>query len=175
MVSLRGSEGFLLDLAGLYRHKPDPRETQNNYFLIPLMGKVKGENCDRCHLLPCTFKSASGIEPYTWLAQLMALKKDQNLVDGPAFSDEKGKVLSASFIDDSMHVILEELLEKDRSMFPHSIKSIDDIQSNYQAFRSFRRTSDTRALDERVSTDDINLVNRWHMIERAQGKGQFLT
>jgi hypothetical protein len=47
MVSLRGTEGFLLDIGGLIDF------TKNaTYFMIPLMGKVKGEHHDRCHLLP---------------------------------------------------------------------------------------------------------------------------
>jgi hypothetical protein len=170
MISLRGSEGFLLDLGGLLRHQPTTQDKKKGFFLIPLLGKVKGEHHDRCHLLPCTYKSSSGIEPYAWINQLLVVKKEQNLQDGPAFSDEKGRVLSASVIDEAMHTILEELLEHDSSVFPNNIKSLDDIQTNYQAFRSFRRSSDTRAIEERVSVDDINLVNRWHVIDRAQGK-----
>jgi hypothetical protein len=169
MVSLRGSEGFLVDLEGLLRNKPDPKQNKKHFF-IPLLGKVKGENCDCCHLLPCVFRSSSGIEPYVWIQQLLDLKASQNLVDGPAFSDEKGKILSATYINESMHIILEELLESDCNLFPKSIQSVDDIQSNYQAFRSFRRSSDTRAIDEKVAVGDINLLNRWHIIERAQGK-----
>jgi hypothetical protein len=45
LVSLRGSEGFLLDLGGLIIHRIDNKQDQS-YFLIPLMGKVKGEHHD---------------------------------------------------------------------------------------------------------------------------------
>jgi hypothetical protein len=41
VVSLRGSEGLLLDLQGLLEHKPV--DDNPNFFLIPLLGKVKGE------------------------------------------------------------------------------------------------------------------------------------
>jgi hypothetical protein len=51
VVSLRGSEGFLLDLGGLNLPKLDENQ-DTKYFIIPLMGKVKGEHHNRCHLLP---------------------------------------------------------------------------------------------------------------------------
>jgi hypothetical protein len=49
-VSLRGCEGFLLDLAGLIQ-KFTARG--NIYVVIALLGKIKGELDDRAHLLPC--------------------------------------------------------------------------------------------------------------------------
>jgi hypothetical protein len=66
VLSLRGAEGFLLDLGGLHLHSVDPSK-KSTHFIIPLLGKVKGEHHDQCHLLPCTFKTVktdSGIKPY---------------------------------------------------------------------------------------------------------------
>jgi hypothetical protein len=168
VVSLRGSEGFLLDLGGLRKYAETP-SSDKSYFLIPLMGKVKGEHHDRCHLLPCTFKTESGIEPYVWIERLMRLKEKQGLIDGPAISDEKGRVLNSSTIDQGMHEILEELFMMERDLFGPSIKGKEDILESYHAFRSFRRSSDTRALNKGVKRDDINLINRWHQVEKADG------
>lgn len=69
-----------------------------------------------------------------------------------------------------MHEILEDLFESKRELFPKTIRDVEDIRENYQAFRSFRRTSTTRAQEERVNVDDINLVSRWHSIDKAAGK-----
>jgi hypothetical protein len=168
VVSLRGSEGFLLDLGGLRVHGISG-EKQPKYFLIPLMGKVKGEHHDRCHLLPCCFQTASGIRPYDWIRKLQDLKEKQGLMDGPAISDDKGRVLTSTIIDHGMHEVLEELYDKDRDLFPPSISSKEEIASSYHAFRSFRRSSDTRALNQGVNRDDIDLVNRWHQVEKADG------
>jgi hypothetical protein len=66
VVSLRRSEGFLLDLGGLRLHSRDPERTTNHCY-IPHMGKVKGEHHDHCHLLPCAFEMESGIKPYEWI------------------------------------------------------------------------------------------------------------
>jgi hypothetical protein len=49
-VSLRGPEGFLLDLDRLNRHWI---EESDSHFIIALRGKIKGEHNARCHLLPC--------------------------------------------------------------------------------------------------------------------------
>jgi hypothetical protein len=48
-VSLRGPEGFLLDLEGLNRHW---RAEVEDHFIIALRGKIKGEHNARCHFLP---------------------------------------------------------------------------------------------------------------------------
>lgn len=166
VVSLRGSEGFLLDLGGLRRHAP---KESDKFFLIPLLGKVKGESHDRCHLLPCTFKTSSGIEPYRWFAKLIAVKEKQGLKDGPAISDEIGQVLTTMFMNDLIQEVLEDLFEQKRELFPKTITSKDELAVNYQAFRSFRRTSDTRAINQHVKADIIELVNRWHAVEKADG------
>jgi hypothetical protein len=148
LVSLCGSEGFLLDLGGLKLHAPDRSKTCD-YFLIPLMGKVKGEHHNRCHLLPRTFLTASGIQPYGWIDDVIKLKLKQGLTDGPAISDEQGRALNSSTIDQGMHEVLEEFFISQRDLF--------------------QRSSDTRALNQSVSREDIDLVNRWHQIEKADG------
>ena len=44
------------------------------------------------------------------------------------------------------------------------------MKKAYHCFRSFRRASDTRALEAKVSTDDIKLVNRWSTSEKLEGR-----
>jgi hypothetical protein len=133
MISLRGLEGFLLDLGGLQAHTVDPRKGLN-HFIIPLMEKVKGEHHDRCHLIPCSFSTLSGLKQYVWLEQLRVVKSIQGLFDGPAISDEKGRVLNSSTIFQGMHKILVELLLSKRGLFPTTIIDKDDIVANYHVF-----------------------------------------
>jgi hypothetical protein len=97
------------------------------------------------------------------------IKEKQGLVDGPAKSDETGQVLNSSIIYQGMHEVLEELLISQNDLFPHTITCKDDILSNYHVFRSFWRTSDTRALNQGVQRDDIDIVNRCHQVEKADG------
>jgi hypothetical protein len=133
------------------------------------MGKVKGEHHDRCHLLPCTLLTDSGIKPYQWIKLLIKVMQKQGLFNGPAISDEQGRVLNSSNIDQSMHEVLEELFIQQQDVFPSSIKSKDNVKANFHTFRSFRRSSDTRALNRGVRRDDIDIVSRWHQIDKADG------
>jgi hypothetical protein len=104
------------------------------------------------------------------LESLMALKRRKGFTDGPAISDDGGKAYSTKDMTDSLLEILEDLFESDRDLFPADINSKEKLRSRYQAFRSFRRTSDTRAAEMNVGSTDTDIVNRWQLVERAQGK-----
>ena len=166
-LSLRGTEGFYLDLCGLIRFQDSGSE---RHFIIPLLGQVKGEHHDRCHLFPCIKKTSSGIPVFDWVTRLREHKKSLGFIDGPAISDHKGKVLSCSNIDDSLHEILGDIWHSSPHLFPDTIKRKEDLAERYQAFRSFRRASTTRAGEKKVSIHDIDTVNRWHVWDQAAGR-----
>ena len=63
-----------------------------------------------------------------------------------------------------MSVLFEEGCE-----FPPEIKSVEDIYERFLVFRSLRRGSNTRALNQNVSVNNIDMVNRWKTIEAAKG------
>jgi len=166
VLSLRGPEGFLLDLAGLKKHLHHSKE----FLVIPLLGRLKGENHDLLHLIPCAPVTSSGINVAGVLDRLTRSKEELNFVDGPAISDDGGTLLSPKLIDDLIHESLEEIFVTDQDLFPISVVSIERIKSSYQCFRSFRRTSTTRATEQGVSSTDANVVNRWKTEENARGK-----
>ena len=166
VASLRGPEGFLLDLEGLIQNRNRGKDL---YEVIALRGKIKGEHHDRCHLIPSVPVTKSGVQVRFALNRLMALKQEQGFVDGPAISDETGHVYSTRALDDCLHEILEELFDLNRELFPPVITTKEELKKRYQVFRTFRRTSDSRALEEKVGSDDIDVVNRWKSVERAKG------
>ena len=100
----------------------------------------------------------------------MELKASQGLTDGPAISKENGLLFTSRAIDDSMLEVLEELFITSQDLFPTTIKSNQDLRKSYQVLRTLCRTLDTQALETRVSKDDINVVNRWAGVEKAQGQ-----
>ena len=59
-----------------------------------------------------------------------------------------------------------DIHERDPSLFPPSISSLEDVLENYCCYRTWRRTSVLRALEEKVEQPDINIVNKW---ENAAG------
>jgi hypothetical protein len=165
-LSSRGCEGFLLDLAGLNR-KFAARGSR--YVVIALLGQIKGESDDRAHLLPCVPLTSSGINIRASVGRLIALKKDQGHVDGPAISDVNGRVLSHQALTESLLEVLEELLNTRRELFLASILDKEILRQRVQIYQTLRRASDTRALEQNVGQSDIDVINRWKALERADG------
>ena len=134
------------------------------------VGKIKGEHNDRNHLIPCSPVTQSGINVRACLEQLIVEKEKYGLFDGPAISNEKGRVLSTHCINGCLLDILEELFDTTPGLFPADVTSKDELSKHYQVFRTLRKTSDTQAIEMKVSKIDINVVNRWSSVENAQGK-----
>lgn len=137
--------------------------------MIALLGKIKGEHHGRCHLLPCVKVTSSGICVYGWVTRLMRNKMSRGFTNGPLFSNWEGLILTTESLDKMQVEILEELFEDIPSLFPPSVKDKEEISDAYQVYRSIRRSSDTRAIKQKVSESDIDIVNRWQKVEKAQG------
>ena len=71
VLSLRRSEGFLLDLKGLHANWS---RNVGSYFIVALLGKIKGEKFDRAHLIPCSNTTSSGIKVKEIVEKLMKNK-----------------------------------------------------------------------------------------------------
>ena len=165
-VSLRGPEGFLLDLKGLFSHW----NRTDHYVTIALLGRLKGEQHDLQHLIPCVNKTSSGISVRSVVNNHLQLKEQAQLFEGPAISNHEGILLTTKYVDDTIHELLIDIFYSHQSLFPPSINSPEKIQSSYQCFRSFRRTSATRASEMGVSTTDVNTINRWQDEKEAKGR-----
>ena len=177
VISLRGNEGFLLDLDGLNRHNS---ESLKDHFIIALLGKMKGEANGEAHLIPCINETSSGIPIRKLVFRLIKKKRKLGFVDGPAISDVNGKLFHSRDINDMLISILVHLFKRSPDLFPVEIilkvsKSNDieeTLSGSYACFRSFRRASDSRALEKRkdLEQDDVEVVNRWRAVELARGK-----
>ena len=55
--------------------------------------------------------------------------------------------------------ILEDLYEDDPNEFLSEVNSKEKLGDAYHCFRTFRRTSDTQALNAEVGGEDIDIVN----------------
>jgi hypothetical protein len=166
VLSLRGPEGLLVDLEGMLKYE---EKGGDRYFIVALLGKIKGEHQDRCHLLPCACITQSGIRVKEWVKALIQEKKNQGQVNGPLFTDRDNVIWTTHALDDMLTELLEEIYDANPRLFPISVTSREDISGNYQVFRTYRRSSDTRALEQQISATDIDIVNRWHKMEQAKG------
>ena len=134
-----------------------------------LKGKVKSETSDRDYVFPCVNETKSGINFLVWLKMLRAAHNMAGRHGGPAITSWKEKILTSAHLDGMLHYHLIEMLENNEE-FPYEIKTDDDICERFSVFRSMRRASATRALNEGVLQSDIDVINRWHAAEEAQGK-----
>jgi len=157
VLSLRGPEGFLLDLKGLHKH----RFRSEGVVVIALLGRLKGERNDLSHLIPCTKITESGINVEYTIHRLLSLKQAAGFNRGPAISTVDGKLLTSKSIDEMLHEVLTEIYNSDSSLFPLVIDDPEKIPANYQCFRTFRRSSATRATEKGINPVFVNVVNRW--------------
>ena len=131
VLSLRGSEGLLLDLEGLHRHWS---AVADRHVIVALQGQVKGETGDRDHLLPCVVKTLSGIDVRASLNRLMLLKLAKGFMDGPAVSVLNVKAFATRDMSDSLSEIVDDLFDSHRQLFPVNILTKDMMRERYQAF-----------------------------------------
>jgi hypothetical protein len=90
---LHGNEGFLLDLFGLRQHILKEKYDANNpHVVAPLLGRLKGEDGERYHMLLVASETASGLQIREWLKRLVALRERQGRYHGPAFCNDNGEV-----------------------------------------------------------------------------------
>ena len=125
---------------------------------------------DRTHLLPCVPLTGSGVNVKTTIERLLLSKRQRGFKDGPAILDENGKIYRMKDLDNMLHDVMGSIFEDEKHLFPEDIKSMDDVCKFYQCFRSFRMASDTRALEMKVPSPDIDIVNRWRKVEAGGGR-----
>ena len=144
-------------------------EMNEDWCVVALKGKIKGESIERDHILPCANITSSGINVRVWLQMLVKAHSMAGRKGGPGITNWDGVVHNPAYIDGLLHEQLINLFERGDS-FPNEIKTDDDICERFSVFRSLRRASTTRALNQGISTDDINVINRWKAVEIAKGK-----
>jgi len=165
ILSLRGSEGLMLDLTVVNRELKQERD----YCILGLKGKVKGESVHRDHLFPCILKTSSSIDANNWVKMLSAAHSMAGRGGRPAITDWNGLILAIGLLDTTLHEYLAQMFE-DGIAFPQEIKTSEDIFERFSVFRSLRRASTTRAINQNVSSTDIDVINRWKSVEVGKGK-----
>jgi hypothetical protein len=146
-------------------------EKGKEYLIVALRGKIKGAHEQWEHLLPCSPITSTGVDINASIDRLIKLKETQDRMSGPAISDEAGAIFSSQVMDDALHGVLEELFVNKGSLFPPTIENIDDLRKRYQVFRSFRQSSDTRALDQQVATTNIDIITAVQQSKKQRAGG----
>jgi hypothetical protein len=165
VVSLRGTEGFLLDLRAMNKYWT----TCTEYTMIALLGRVKGEGIDRNRTLPSVNETKSGVRVRDAVGRLLDLQRAHGRTNGPAITDPSGTMYTSADLNSMFAETLEPIFDSERHLFPPDMER-DEITSSFQVFRTLRKTSDSRAIDEGVDRTDIDTVNRWRRVEGSGGR-----
>jgi hypothetical protein len=171
--ALRGNEGFKLDLSGLIAHIDRGRgHLKFPHVVAPLLGRFKGRDGERLHLLFMVPVTHSGIKVRCYLEWLVARRLEQGLLRGPAFCDQSGKEIGSGLYEDLILGVLHDLQDWEMAQASNDHKLLEgvDIDERYGIFRSFKRGAITRAQEAGVSDSDVNRVGQWRKVEVAKGR-----
>jgi hypothetical protein len=122
---------------------------------MALLGQVKGEHHWRQHLMYAVDKTSSGIDVRKAILDLIIVREDQGLTDGPVICEKNGVQWTTARANEMLHDLLVMLLLQDPSLFPSHIRSHDNVVAKYHVYRSFRRASDSRAIAKEVAIANI--------------------
>ncbi len=153
--SFRGNEIFPTDLNGL--NKCLVELVGKDFVIVPLLGRLKGEQHSCFHLATLAAKTNSGIEVRKRIQSLVEVKGATGQVRGPAFGDHHGMILPSNYIEKAMMERLHEIKEKKVGLDPSEV----DVYEQFGVSRSFRRGATLVALVHGVAEKYIDLINRW--------------
>jgi len=163
--SLRGNEGFMLDLDALIRGFHLGETGEHEHVIAPLRGRFKNEIGEREHQVVLPPRTQSGIKPREALAALIRVRRAQGRTIGPAFCGPDGRVARTS----TYEMIILDALAGVQARRPDLIDPGANVYEEYGINRSLRRGSTTRARNAKVSEPDIDIINRWRKFEEAKG------
>jgi hypothetical protein len=167
VCSLRGPEGLLVNPEEL---PAMINQSTLDEMVIPLLGRVRGETNVRHHKLFSVAITSSGIDIKTWYPRRSLLvHRAYGRTRGPAVCDSKGLQLFTRDLNFKFWEALGEIWQQEPELFLSDVNTLPDIELVYNVFRSLRRGSNSRAIEQGLLESVINTVNRWHLVEKLGG------
>lgn len=181
-ASLRGYEGFYLDLAATRAHITDGKSglvppnfkkkqilTETEIAALPsvcvcLIGKFKGETGERYHSVVLANTSLSGLTTRWWVEKLLQVCEEEGRTSGFAFAEANGDPPDVAEYNAMLRHYLRRMQVEHEDLF-----SPKEEVTRYGISRTFRKSAVTRADRAGLPESDLNAVNRWRTIERAKG------
>jgi hypothetical protein len=166
--ALRGGEVFLLEASEFVKRRNDGRDSKTHgHCVIPLMGRFKQESGERNLLIVLANKTKGGLEVRKWVDLLTGLLKAEGKGSevGPALCNEDGYLLERWRLNGELHSMLTRVQHSRGVLIPDSI----DIEDRFNVYRSFRRGATTRAKEQGVDEQTIEMNNRWRKWQNKQG------
>jgi hypothetical protein len=153
--SFRGPEMFLVDLFGLAKYVGVDRFAGDQEFvIIPLLGRFKNELGEQYHLTPLAASTKSGLQVKTWVRRLVEVRRLELRDRGPAFSTSEGSIPYSWYERDFMDRFM--LIQRQD---PTIIEADTLVSEEYGISRSFRRGATSEARARGIEPADIDLAN----------------
>ena len=106
VLSLRGNEGLLSDLKGIWEEYMTGRLHDPPYSTLALLGQVKGEFHRRQHLMYTVDSTSSGIQVRKVMSDLILVREHQGFFAGPAICDKEGVQWTTAWATKLLHELL---------------------------------------------------------------------
>jgi hypothetical protein len=182
-ASLRGHEGFYLDIAATQKHLQTGKNgtipgkalttklmTEKEARNLPqvcvcLLGKFKGETGERYHSIIVANESTSGLSPRFWLEKLMEVCHDEGITSGYAFNNSDGSRPSPTEYNAIVRQYFQAIQEEEDDLIDPNIDVI-----RFGISRTYRKSAESMARAAGIPKDQVETMNRWRKIERAKGK-----
>ena len=184
-ASLRGHEGFYVELAGLRNHLKKGKygtipadlaitkelilteEVCANlpHVTLTLLGHFKGETRVDHHLIAIASATQSGLQPRWWIEKLVSVCASEGRDHGPAFANEHGQLASSPDYNSTFQGYLLRVQEE-TTLIDKEV----DVFKVYNTYRTLRKTSTTRIERSGFGNDFVDKINRWRAQEGAQGR-----
>ena len=166
---LRGEEVPLVHLDGVLRHWDEAlRHPTHPHIIVALLGRFKTEVSEKYHLMPLVLMTRTGLEPKKWMQRMIEWYAAAivPIRRGFVFLDGKGNKARASEYEEDILGELENVQRETEDIIGKDINVFEE----FGVSRSFRRGSDAHAVNQGVTTSDIERNNRWRSVETAGPK-----
>jgi hypothetical protein len=167
LCGLRGEEIMKADLGGLMKCLEKGRNhTTCPRLIVALLGRLKGETGERCHMMVMARESRSGIMGGVWADRVVQVNRANNRVKGCVFTKGRARQAKTADFEEEFINRLEGLKLVRPGLFEPGI----GVAAACSLFRSLRRGSNAEAIRNKVETTIVDLNNRWRKFERARGR-----
>jgi hypothetical protein len=111
-------------------------------------------------------RTDSGLEVRIWINRLVQVKEEAGRLQGPAFQDRLGNVISSRQIESRITDQLQLIKDTQPGIIPPDV----DCYEDFGISRSFRRGATSAARTRGVNDKQVELINRWRKFEGAKGR-----
>jgi hypothetical protein len=182
-ASLRGHEGFYLDLAGVRKHLSKgtfgfvPKGINRSTVLtegaclklphvtVCLLGNFKGKTGVDHHLITVANETSSGLRPQWWTEKLVEVCEHEGRRDGLAFATPYG-CLASSLDYDAVFGKYLKVVQEETDLIPRD----HNVDLFYSTFCTSRKMAITRIEQAGFGHQFVDQMKRWSTQENLEGR-----